>query len=276
MRRLALGSSAVFVLMLAGGAKRPIPATTLRVCADPNNLPFSDRAGQGFENKMAERLATSMQLKLEYTWWAQRRGFIRNTLNAGECDVVMGVPSSMDLLSATRPYYRSTYVFVTRADRRLDIRSFNDSALRKLRIGVQLIGDDFANTPPAHALAARGMVRNIVGFTVYGDYRERMPAARIVDAVIRGDVDVAVVWGPLGAYAARAQGVPLAITMVSPRIDLPYLPFVYDIGIGVRRSDSTFRSRLDEWLVRDRVFIDSVLHVYHVPRLEIVSRTRSR
>src|SRR5689334_18377660 len=177
----------------------------LRVCSDPNNLPFSDRQEQGFENRIAELVARELGTHVEYTWWAQRRGFVRSTLRAGECDLVMGVPSSMEMVLATAPYYRSTYVFVSRRDRSQPITSFDDPRLRHLKIGVQLIGDDGVNSPPAHALSNRGIVRNIVGYTVYGDYAKPHPASRIIDAVIKGDVDVAVVWGPLaGFFAARS------------------------------------------------------------------------
>jgi ABC-type amino acid transport substrate-binding protein len=129
------------------------PAGVLRVCADPNNLPFSNERGEGFENKLAEMLAADLGAELRYTWWAQRRGFFRNTLRAGSCDVVLGVPAGFELALTTSPYYRSTYAFVSRKDRHLGVRSFDDEALRRLKVGVQLVGDDGANTPPAHALA---------------------------------------------------------------------------------------------------------------------------
>src|SRR5688500_4128593 len=146
---------AALVLTVAGmratGAAPSASSRVLRVCADPNNLPFSNEKQQGFENRLAELIAGELDARLEYTWWAQRRGFIRSTLNEGLCDVVMEVPGSFDLAAVTRPYYRSTYVFVYRKDAGLTIRSFDDSLLRSLRIGVQIIGDDYANTPPAHA-----------------------------------------------------------------------------------------------------------------------------
>jgi mxaJ protein len=246
-------------------------AATLRVCSDPNNLPFSNRAGEGFENKIAALLAQEMHRRVEYTWWAQRRGFVRNTLTAGECDLVMGTASGMEMLATTRPYYKSTYVFLSRRDRHLGVTSLDDPALRKLRIGVQLVGDDNANTPPAHALANRGMVKNIVGFTLYGDYREPNPPARIIDAVVNRKVDVAVVWGPLAGYFAKKSPVPLDIAPVSPQVDLPFLPFVFDIAMGVRRSDSTFRHELDEFIVRRRGGIDSILAAYGVPRVGVGS-----
>lgn len=253
---------------LAATAAPAAAARALRVCSDPNNLPFSNEARQGFENHIADVIGRDLNMPVQYTWWAQRRGFIRNTINAGLCDVVMGTPSSMDMLLTTRSYYRSTYVFVTRRDRHLGIRSFDDPRLRTLRIGVQLIGDDFANTPPAHALAKRGMVRNLVGYPVYGDYRQPNPPARIMDAVAKGAVDVAVVWGPLAGYfASRAPGT-LELIPVSPQIDLPYLPFVFDIAMGVRRRDTTFRAQLDQVLERRKPMIDSILSAYHVPRLD--------
>ena len=238
----------------------------LRVCADPNDLPFSNRNGQGFENKIADMVGQELHERVEYTWWAQRRGFVRNTLNAGACDLVVGTVSGQEMLATTRPYYKSTYVFVTRRDRRLDVKSFDDPRLRRLAIGVQLIGDDFANTPPAHALANRGIVRNVRGFPVYGDYREADPEARILDAVANRTIDVAVVWGPLAGYFARRSAVPLDVVPVSPKLDLPYLPFVFDIAMGTRRADSTFRHALDDIIERRQPTIDSILRAYGVPR----------
>jgi mxaJ protein len=238
----------------------------LRVCADPNNLPFSNQREEGFENRMARLLGTELNARLEYTWFAQRRGFIRNTLRADLCDVVMGVPTSFELVLPTRPYYRSTYVFVTRPDGPR-VRSFDDPVLRTARVGVQLIGDDGTNTPPAHALTRRGIVRNVSGYTVYGDYREPNPPARIIDAVARGDIDVAVAWGPLAGYFADRGAEQLRIVPVSPQIDLPYLPFVFDISMGVRRADVALRDELDRALVKRRPEIDAILDEYHVPRV---------
>ena len=243
------------------------PARELRVCADPNNLPFSNDKGEGFENKIAELLARDMGAKVRYTWWAQRRGFIRNTLNASECDVVIGVPASFDLTAVTNPYYRSSYVFVTRRDRGIHLRSYDDPVLRTLRIGVQLVGDDGANTPPVHALGARGIRGNLKGYLVYGDYREPHPPSRIIDGVANGEVDVAIVWGPLAGYFAARQRVPLEITPVSPQVDLPFMPQVFDIAMGVRRADKSLRDTLDALIERDRKQIESILDSYDVPRV---------
>jgi mxaJ protein len=242
-------------------------ARRLRVCADPNNLPFSNDRLEGFENRIAELLARELGAQVEYTWWAQRRGFIRSTLRAGECDIVLGVPMSFELALTTSPYYRSTYVFVYRKDRGISVSSLDDAALRNLKIGVQLIGDDYANSPPAHALGRRGVVGNLKGYTVYGDYSQPNPPARIIDAVVAGEVDLAVVWGPLAGYFAKRQPVALAVVPVSPQIDQPFLPFVYDISMGVRRGEEAFKEEVEGALARRRAEIESILDEYGVPRL---------
>ena len=242
-------------------------ARTLRVCADPNNLPFSNMKGEGFENRIAELVARDMDAKVEYTWWAQRRGVIRNTLYASQCDVVIGVPASFDLTAVTTPYYRSSYVFVTRRDRNLRIKSYDDPLLRKLKIGVQLVGDDGANTPPVHSLGQRGIRGNLKGYLVYGDYSRPNPPARIIDGVVNGDVDVAIVWGPLAGYFAARQSVPLDITPVSPQVDLPFMPQVFDVSMGVRRQDRALRDTLDSILEREQKAIESILDSYNVPRV---------
>jgi len=242
------------------------PVRTLRVCADPNNLPFSNEARQGFENKLAELLAADRGAHLDYTWWAQRRGFVRNTLKANACDVVMGVPAGYEQTLTTRPYYRSSYVFVSRRERHLGLSSLDDARLRQLRIGVQMIGDDFNNSPPAHALSNRGMVKNVVGYSVYGDYAQPSPLAGIVDAVDRGDVDAAVVWGPAAGYFARHKA--LEITPVTPRADSPSLPFTFDIAMGVRRGDTALRDELNDFLARRRGDVARILDDYGVPRVE--------
>ena len=244
------------------------PSGVLRVCADPNNLPFSNQRGEGFENKIAELLAHDLGERIEYTWWAQRRGFFRNTLRAGTCDIVIGVPAAFEMALTTRPYYRSTYVFLTRKDRHLDLTSLDDPTLKKLKIGVQIIGDDFSNAPPAHALSRRNIVGNVKGYTVYGDYSQPNPPARIVEAVAKGDVDVAIVWGPLAGFFAKQSHVPLEVVPVSPQIDQPFLPFVFDISMGVRRDDQELRDQIEEVLEKRRDEVDRILRDYAVPRVD--------
>lgn len=247
---------------LAGCSPKP---EVLRVCADPNNLPFSNARGEGFENRLADLVAKDLGMTVEYTWWAQRRGYVRNTLKEGQCDVWPGVATQVEMLATTQPYYRSTYVFLTRADRNLTIASLDDPQLRSLRIGVQMIGDDSSNTPPTHALARRGITDNVRGYMLYGDYAKPNPPAAIVDAVDRGEVDVAVVWGPLAGYFAGRAAHPLRITPVTPWLDGPQWPMVFDVSMGVRKDDLALRDRLDEVLVRRRVEVRRLLADYAVP-----------
>jgi mxaJ protein len=253
------------VAMMIGAAAAD--AAVLRVCADPNNLPFSDQAGRGFENKVVELIARDLGSTVDYTWWAQRRGYVRHTLKADVCDIWSGVVSGAEMMTSTRSYYRSSYVFVTRADRGLHIASFDDPQLRKLVIGVQMVGSDAMNTPPAHALARRGIVQNVRGYMLYGDYREPHPPSAIIDAVENGDVDVAVVWGPLAGYFAAQASSPLTIEPVQPWRDGTELPMAFYISMGVRRGDHTLLQRLNASLERNHTAISAILAEYHVPIL---------
>jgi mxaJ protein len=246
----------------------PAAARELRVCADPNNLPFSNDREEGFENRILRLLADDLDARLTYTWWAQRRGFLRNTLRAGLCDIVPGTPASMEMLRTTEPYYRSTYVWVTRKADAIAPRGFDDPLLRQLIIGIQLVGDDGSNTPPAHALVRRGHIANIRGYSLYADYAQPNPPARIVEAVAAGEVDIAAVWGPLAGYFATRQPVPMAVTPIRPQIDGPRLPMVFDISMGVRREDEDLARDLDAALTRNRAAIEAVLAEFGVPRVD--------
>jgi quinoprotein dehydrogenase-associated probable ABC transporter substrate-binding protein len=210
-------------------------------------------------------VAGQLGKRVSYTWWAQRRGFIRNTLKAGDCDVVMGIPASLDMVEATRPYYRSTYVFVSRSDRHYALHSIKDVRLKDLSVGVQLIGDDGFNTPPAHALSKQGIVRNVVGYTVYGDYRQSNPPARIVEAVENGTIDVAAVWGPLAGYFARRSPTPLTLTAIGDTAEFDPLSFQFDIAVGVRKGDVARKAAIDDVLADHRAEIVRLLESYGVP-----------
>ncbi|MFN0102615.1 MAG: substrate-binding domain-containing protein [Bryobacteraceae bacterium] len=234
----------------------------LRVCADPNNLPFSNERGEGFENKISELIAGDLGQPLEYVWWAQRRGFVRNALASGTCDVIPGITTEMESVLATRPYYRSSYVFVARPG--IDVNSFDDPLLRKLRIGVQIVGDDYANTPPVHELARRGIV-NVRGYRVVGDYAAPNPPARVVEAIASGEIDVAVAWGPLAGYFAARQAVPLSVSIIQPAGAATAIPIAYDIGMGVRREAFELKNKLDTALDRKREAIGTILREYGVP-----------
>jgi len=241
----------------------------LRVCADPNNLPFSDSAEAGFENKLAAMVAAQFGEQVSYTWWAQRRGFIRSTLKAGSCDVVMGVPAGYDLVETTKPYYRSTYVFVTRQDRHLDLSSLVDPRLHHLAIGVHLIGDDGNNPPPAQALGDQGIVDNVRGYSIYGDYREANPPARLIEAVENGDIDVAAAWGPLAGYFAQHSPVPLTVTPVRDYERFAPQQFQFAIAMGVRKGDHALRDRLNAFIDEHRSEINALLRSYGVPLVEL-------
>ena len=254
------------VALLAQVDMRASTAAPLRVCADPNNLPFSNDRREGFENRLAEMLASELHTRLEYTWFPQRRGFLRNTLNAGRCDVVIGMPARIDQVLTTEPYYTSTYVFIS-AHGRYPHLTLDDPRLRTLRIGVQMIGDDFANSPPAHALSARGITRNVVGYSVLGDYSRPNPPSRIVDALSRNEVDIAIVWGPVAGYFTRRAHIKADIVPVDPSAD-GVLPFTFPIAMAVRRNDVQRVHALDQFLRRRRTDIDRLLEEYAVPRVD--------
>ena len=209
-------------------------SSVLRVCADPNNLPFSNELQQGFENKLADLLAASTNARLEYTWWSQRKSFAKKSLDQGACEVVLGVPTSLPDVLTTKPYYRSTYVFVTRHDRNLQISSLIDPRLSHLRIGIHVVGDDYA--PPAFALAHRGITQNVVGFSLFGEYGQPNPPRKLIDAVETGAGDVAIVWGPFAGYFTKGAPVPLDIAPVTPSTFLG-VPFTYEISAAVRSGN---------------------------------------
>jgi mxaJ protein len=258
--------SSAFLLAMAGSAAAVPDA--LRVCADPNNLPFSNRAGEGFENKLADMVAQRFGKPVVYTWWAQRRGFVRHTLNAGNCDLVMGVPAQYNLAETTQPYYRSTYVFVSQTARHLQLDAIDAPQLRKLRIGVHLIGNDGNNTPPAHALGQQGIVDNVRGFMIYGDYRQPDPPARLIEAVEHGEIEVAAAWGPLAGYAATKSKIPLTITPIVAGEQFAPQQFQFDIAMGVRKGDHALRDQLNDFIAHNGAEITALLASYGVPLVE--------
>ena len=242
--------------------------TQFRVCADPDNMPASNRQLQGFENKIADVIAKDLGASVSYVWWGQRRGFIRNTMNAtlkeGRCDVMIGAPEGYDLVRTTKPYYRSTYVFVYRKDRGLQIKSRDDPILKKIKIGVHLLGEDYSNPPPVHALAQRGVVDNVIGFDTF--YSDKNPPSTIIDAVASRKIDVAIVWGPSAGYFVLHQKVPMdMIPVPSAKGDLP---FAFGISMGVKRGEDALSLQVDKALVRKHAEIIAILKTYGVPLLE--------
>jgi len=265
----------VIVLALPGVSARAQtvgrPPHAFRVCADPDNLPFSNSDRQGFENRIAALLAADLGDSVSYVWWPTRRGFVRMTLGAENCDVIMGTPQGYDLVLQTNPYYRSAYVVITRRDRHLHIASLDDSALRTLTIGVNTMGDNYENAPPAHALGARGINQHIVGFTTF--YNAEHRPGDIVDAVAKGTIDVAIVWGPVGGYFAKQSPVPLDLSVLPDTDRATGFPMSYAVTLGVRRADRGLRDTLNQALDRRRGDIAAILQDYGVPLLPLPATT---
>jgi quinoprotein dehydrogenase-associated probable ABC transporter substrate-binding protein len=239
-----------------------------RVCADPENMPFSNQKSEGFENRIADLLAADFGTKPSYIWWGQRIGFIRNTMNAtleeGRCEIVIGVPEQYDLVRTTKPYYRSTYVFVYPKGKGVAVKSLDDPVLKKLKIGVHLLGADYTNPPPVHELSKRGVVDNVVGFSTF--YSASNPASSIVDAVASGRIDLAIVWGPVAGYFAKRQPVPLVLVPVpSGKGDLP---FTFDISMGVKPGNDALKAQLEKVIEKRQREITKILMDYGVPMLE--------
>jgi mxaJ protein len=270
MRTLQVLCIAVGVYCGAALADASVRRPALRACADPNNLPFSNDRGEGFENKLAELIAKDMNRELEYTWWAQRRGFVTNTLKAGQCDLILGIPAGSDSALTTRAYYRSSYVFVTQKAANLTLHSLGDPRLKQLRIGLHTIGDDFSNVPPAHALSARGIIDNVRGYSIYGDYSRPDPPRALIDAVARGEIDVAIAWGPLAGYFANKSTVPLEIALMPPERSSAF-PMTFDIAMAVRHGESAFKSEIESILGKQQGSINEMLRAFGVPLLSLGS-----
>jgi mxaJ protein len=257
--------AAIGLLAPAARADDAAPMQALRVCADPDNLPFSHEDGSGFENRIAQLVADDFGLPLQYAWLPDRRGFVRKTMGAGLCDLIVGVPVEFERTMNTRPYYRSSYVLVEPAGDAQPPRDFADPRLRRWRIGVQLVGDDGATTPPGHALAEAGATDNVVGYPIPG---EQPAAARMVRALAQGDLDAAFVWGPQAGYYAQHAARPLQLRYVPPPASLAHQPFSFAIAMGVRRGDRALRDRLNDFIARRQPDIDRILADYGVPRTE--------
>lgn len=240
----------------------------LRICADPDNMPLSSENAVGFEQKIAEMIAKDWNTKLEYAWWPVRRGFFSRALNGRYCDVAIEAPDQLDMAAVTKPYYRSGYVFLTRKDSGLDIKSLADPRLKKLKIGINLLHADAENTPPAMALSRYGVVGNLTGYSTFYTTEDR--PENIVRAVETKDVDIAIVWGPVAGYFAKTAKVPLVMVPLPDRDSLSDMPFRFNIAMGVRRKDKELRDSLDNFLQRRAPEIQALLKDYGVPTFPVV------
>lgn len=274
-RHVALGAVAALVAAAVAAAPARAPKE-FRVCSDPNNLPFSNKEGEGFENEIAELFARDLGATVSYDWLAQGRGFSRKTLKTGACDVIMGVPAHYDPVRTTKPYYRTTYVFVYRAADGPRVTSFDDTVLKNVKIGIHVIGDDYENTPPAEALAVRGIIRNVKGYRLVDDYSKPNPPSHIIDAVARGDIDVAIVYGPFAGYFAPKEPVELAIVPITPSVDSASgMPFTYSIAMGVRHPDAERAAMLDSLIDSERPAIKRILESYGIPLVPLEGGSQS-
>ncbi len=250
-------------------AQRPSPAQPglLRVCNDPDNMPFSNQKEEGFENKIARLIAKDWNSRLEYVWYPTRRGYFR-ILNGMYCDLIIQAPGGLDMAGTTTPYYRSGYVFLTRQDGKLaDIKSRADPRLKKARIGVTLLPSD-EQLPPTMALSHHG----VVGLHGYmGWYNDDDRPEDIVNAVANDSIDVAIVWGPLAGYFAKQSKVPLRLTPLGERDSLADIPFRYNIVMAVRRSDKALRDSLEKTLKAKGPEIQAILKEYGIPMFPVTA-----
>ena len=229
----------------------------LRVCGDPDNLPYSNERLEGFENRIAAVVAAELGATPVYAWWPHQRGLVRNTIDAGTCDVIFGVPEGLDFVLWTKPYYRSAYVMAYRDDRGYDLPSLDAPALQQLRIGVHV------NTPPEESLARRGLLDNVSTYSLFFDPRgDRDRPRKLLDDLAAGTVDVAVAWGPLAGYAAATSGAPLELV---PLEDEPGVPLSFDISMGVAKGNEALKDRLETAIDRRRTEILAILEEYGVP-----------
>ncbi len=235
----------------------------LRVCADPDNRPFSNLKQEGFENKIAELIARDLGAELTYTWWPHQRGLVRRVLNAGRCDLLIGVPAGYGAVLATKPYYRTSYVIVYARARGLPITSLDDPRLKLLKIGVHI------NTPPAEALAERGVIgENVIGYPLFYDsqYHPEDYPGKVIEDLIVGTIDVAIVWGPIAGYFAK-KGSASILELVPLQGGSVGLPFSFQISMGVRKGDRELKKTLEDALDRKQAEIRRILEEYGVPLL---------
>lgn len=243
-----------------GGAVWGDEAQRLRVCADPNNLPFSNDKQEGFENKIAELTAKALGANLSYYWWPHERGLVRNTLGADRCDVIIGVPTGYERVLSTKPYYRTGYVIAYLKDRNFHITSLDDPILHKLRIGV------LTSTPPHMALAERGILGdNLVQYSLFHyDWDQPEQLGKPVKDLLSGETDVALLWGPIVGYYIKKLDVS-SLVLVPLKGGDPRLPMSFAMAMGVKRGNKELKAQLEEVLQKQQAEIQKILEEYGVP-----------
>jgi quinoprotein dehydrogenase-associated probable ABC transporter substrate-binding protein len=233
----------------------------LRVCADPRNLPFSNEKGEGFENKLAALFADKLQKKLDYMYYPQATGFVRMTIGAHRCDVIMGFPQGDDLVQGTNPYYRTAYALISKPGSGLeDVTALEDARLKGKHIGV------VAGTPPGTNMAANGLMANAKPYPLMIDTRVDSSAEAMVNDLNKGEIDAGVLWGPMAGYYAKKANPPLHVTPLVQEKSGPQL--VYRIGMGVRRADQNWKRLLNRLIQENQPEINKILLDYGVPLLD--------
>ena len=233
----------------------------LRVCADPRNLPFSNEKGEGFENKLAEFFAAKLEKKLDYTYFPQATGFVRVTLGAHRCDVIMGFPQGDDLVQGTNPYYRTAYALISRQGSGLDdVDTLEDTRLKGKHIGV------VAGTPPATNMAAAGLMSTAKPYPLMIDTRVDSSAEAMINDLNKGEIDAGILWGPMAGFYARKSNPPLHVTSLVKEKTGPQL--VYRIGMGVRRADQNWKRLLNRLIQENQPEINNILLDYGIPLLD--------
>jgi quinoprotein dehydrogenase-associated probable ABC transporter substrate-binding protein len=238
-----------------------IDPKVLRVCADPHNMPFSNESREGFENKIADLVAKKLDKTLAYAWFPQSVGFIRNTLNAHRCDVIMGFPQGGELAQSTNPYYRTAYALVSKRGNGLDaVDRLTDERLKGKRIGI------VAGTPPATYLAMDGLLGSAKGYPLVVDTRIDSAGEAMLKDLAAGEIDVGVLWGPMAGYYAKALGADVAVVPLTKETGGPRLS--YRIAMGVRPTDQEWKRQLDRLIRENQPEINGILLSYGVPLLD--------
>lgn len=238
-----------------------IDPKVLRVCADPRNLPFSNEKGEGFENKLSEFFAEKLQKKLDYMYFPQAAGFVRMTLGAHRCDVIMGFPQGDDLVQGTNPYYRTAYALVAKQGSGLDeVATLGDDRLKGKHIGI------VAGTPPATNMAANGLMATAKPYPLMIDTRFDSSAEAMIGDLVKGEIDAGILWGPMAGFYARKANPPLHVTPLVKETTGPRL--VYRIGMGVRPADQNWKRLLNRLIQENQPAINKVLLEFGVPLLD--------